>query len=134
MKVPGCAIHRRGGASLLEIVLAFSIFAVAFLVFMDDWKTGSVALAKSRGYVEATAVARAQMENVMAQGFLLARSATGSVTIENATMGVTSSITFDYSVTVTEVDASTVKALVRVEWQDGRERRVVQTATLLCDV
>ena len=127
MKIPYNARTRQLGFSLLEVLVAFAILAISMGVILQSYSTGVRGIALSEEYTKAVDLAESQLAQV-------------GVTIP-LEVGVSEgdfAEKYHWSVSINSADdlvpaESTLLPLeveIRVSWQDGREQRSVDLATL----
>ncbi|PLY14854.1 MAG: general secretion pathway protein GspH [Sedimenticola sp.] len=115
------------GFSLLEVLVAFAILAISMGVILQSYSTGVRGIALSEEYTKAVDLAESQLAQV-------------GVTIP-LEVGVSEgdfAEKYHWSVSINSADdlvpaESTLLPMeveIRVSWQDGREQRSVDLATL----
>lgn len=104
------------GMSILEVLIALAVFATAFLMCLGIFPTAARAVAQARAEEQATRLAEAELERLMAVPF--EDVATGLRTAETRAVlaGQEALQTFTVQTTVTDLHADLKDLQVLVSW------------------
>ena len=115
--------HRQRGFTLLEVLVAFTIFAVFFAAVMQIFSTGTRNAEVSQSYVLALAEARAQLARLGIEQPLIEGEESGA--LENGMRWQRTISPHDVGALLPEGVPAAFDVAVSVSWRDrGRERRV----------
>jgi type II secretory pathway pseudopilin PulG len=123
--------QRPKGFSVLEILIAFTVFSVAVVYSLSIFPMSFQALRKARMNLMANALAQAAMEQNARQNFANVVSGTTSTSLTSTVNGDTETWTFNTIVTATPYPSTSTTCkdvLIQVQWTDPGS----QKTTTLC--
>lgn len=126
--------ERRRGTSLVEVVVAVAILALAAVVSFEVLGTARKAQASTEGRTSAVFLARSLLEEARATDFDALASRSGSTAEAGLSHGQASSRIYSYVVNV-DTPASNLKRIrVTVTWTAGRTSSSFVLESSLCRV
>ncbi|HXE71903.1 MAG TPA: type II secretion system protein [Candidatus Nitrosotenuis sp.] len=114
--------------SLLELVVALGVFAVAFLVVMSIFPTSAMALRQGQEVLVATHLAEEALEEARRTPYDELADRVSTVQVASTSNGVTTTSQFAVQTLVTEVEPGLARVRALVSW-DGALQRHVELVT-----
>lgn len=118
---------RRRGLSLLELMIALAVFAVAFLMLLSVFPTAARAVRQGEDRMVATFLADRRLEELRAADFDLLTPSFQGVDVESINAGVSSAMNYTVQTNVTELEPDLKRLRVVVSWNGERARWVEVT-------
>lgn len=125
---------RHSGFSLVEAMLAVTLFAVAFLLLVGAFPRAAEVLLQAQGYMVASHLAEQEMARLSAQPFSEIASGTSSVAMSSAQRGTPRLVTYTIQTVVTPLPRDLKKVQVVVSWSTGRGTRHADLQGTLAEV
>ena len=127
----GSGLRRRRGMTLVEVLVAFGILALAATVSLQVLSTTRRGHAHSEARNSAAFVARSLLDQARAAPFDTLAGASGAVTLPGVAEGETIQRDFSYSTTVVSQSSDLKRVWVSVTWQGSRDTPPVVVETLV---
>ena len=122
--------HHQQGFSLLEILIAFTIFVSSLAIILNSVSTGLKQAATLDEYTQALMIADSQLARVGKEVTLEEKNLTG-IAFEKYHWRTLISQYTDFEETQnTQNLLKAYKVDVSVEWQEGKDKRIVELNTL----
>lgn len=125
--------RRRRGFSLIDLLIAFTVFSIAIVSALTIFPTTMKAIRKARLKVMATHMSQAAIESVVNNNFSAIVSSGPTPTVLTTIVnGSSESITYNTTINVTTVVAnSLVDVVVVVSWTDNGVAQSITNETLI---
>lgn len=118
----------QSGISLLELVIAVAVFAVAFLMLLTAFPTAARAIHQGDQYLVATFLAERRLEEIRSLDFdsVVETGADpgGAVAVPTSNQGVASNLEYSIQTKVQELEPNLKRVRVVVSWTADRARYV----------
>ena len=112
------------GLSLLELLVAVGVFAVAFVMLLTVFPTAARAVRQGEQYLNATFLAERRLEEVRALDFDTVADADSTETMGTTNLGVSSSVAYTVQTRVSLTETNLKRVRVLVSWTGDRARHV----------
>jgi prepilin-type N-terminal cleavage/methylation domain-containing protein len=112
------------GFSVLEMLIAISVFGVFFFTIMDLWPQAFRSAQQARNVFLASQLAEQQMEYSIYQGYsaLSVGSTSTPYTVESVVNGTRQTTSFTYTIAIAQSTSTLRSVLVSVAWADPGAR------------
>ncbi len=117
----GGARRKQGGMSLVEVLVAMTVFVVAYLELLGTFPLSQRANHLARTTALATEIGQNEIDQTISRGFNSMSSSSGQSSLISTINGSQEVLTFNYTLTVSPVpDNSNLKDVwCRVQWYEG---------------
>jgi len=112
------------GLSLLELLVAVSVFAVAFVMLLTAFPTAARAVRQGHDYVAATFLAERCLEQIRGLDYDTIENGTYTVQVNTSNQGVELRQGFSVQTLVSEPQTNLKRVRVLVSWTGERARHV----------
>ncbi len=112
------------GLSLLELLVAVAVFAVAFVMLLTAFPTAARAVRQGQEYINATFLAERCLEQVRSQAYDDVVDGTYTVQVTTNNQGVELKQDFSVQTLVSEPQTNLKRVRVLVSWTGERARHV----------
>jgi type II secretory pathway pseudopilin PulG len=112
------------GLSLLELLVAVAVFAVAFVMLLTAFPTAARAVRQGQEYINATFLAERCLEQVRSQAYDDVVDGTYTVQVTTNNQGVELKQDFSVQTLVSEPQTNLKRVRVLVSWSGERARHV----------
>lgn len=112
------------GLSLLELLVAVAVFAVAFVMLLTAFPTAARAVRQGQDYINATFLAERCLEQVRSQAYDDVVDGTYTVQVTTNNQGVELKQDFSVQTLVSEPQTNLKRVRVLVSWSGERARHV----------
>jgi uncharacterized protein (TIGR02598 family) len=113
------------GFSLLEVLVAFTILALALLGIASVFPTGHAFIKHSGNIVKASFIAQSVLEEYRKKDFNQVVDSSGSITISDTFNDNTAPVTYTYNVRVNTLAPNYKSINVQVSWQGSLGNRSI---------
>jgi type II secretory pathway pseudopilin PulG len=124
------AVRKKRGFSLVDLLVAFTIFSMALLATLTIFPASMQSIRKARMNTMATHLAQSALESVFNQSFATIANSAGSTTMTSTLNGSQETVTFTTTITVNSLSSDLKDVSVRVSWSEDAAGSLSHNVTL----